>query len=269
MKAILQKAKSAPFRISLVLALPILASGCGSGSTPPTSSSGSLAGNWQMTMSPSDGNPEVKTESGFLLQNGDVVTGSVAVVDDPCSGIGSVTGTVTGTAVTLLVSPVGIQIDLNGSLGSDPTSMQGTYTIDTTGCASRQTAPQSGTWTANLVTPLNGSFSGTFTSTRFATTYTVSGQVSQGGNTGASNAPLSGNLSAPAGYCFTSVNITGVVSGTGVVMNLVDSTGAQVGQVTGASSLDGTSVTGKYSLIPQSTGDTCVAGDLGDVTFTL
>jgi len=267
MNAVHEKARRLKTALALVLA--ILSTACGSSSKSSTSTSGPVAGNWQMTMQPGDGNPEVKTESGFLQQSGNVVTGSVSVFDSPCSGVGSVTGTVNGMAVSLVVAPVGIQIGLTGTLGSDQASMSGTYTVITTGCSGRQTAPQSGTWTGNLVQPLNGNINGSFVSTRFGTIYAIGGNVSQGPNTGASNTTLTGTLSGPSGYCFASVNIAGVISGTETVWNLLDSNGNQIGTVTGTSSFDGTSVTGKYVILSQGRGNPCPAGDLGTVTLSL
>ena len=156
-------------------------------------------------------------------------------------------------------------------VGSDQASMTGTYVILASGCqATGVNTQETGTWTANLVKPVSGNIQGTFTSTRLGTALPVTGQISQGQNTGVSYAPLTGNLSIN-GYCFTSANIAGVVSGTAVVINLVNSSGVEIGQVTGTSTLDGTSVTGTYHIIPQGPGGTppCVDGDGGTVTLTL
>jgi hypothetical protein len=214
-----------------------------------------------------------RTQSGFLIQNGGTVTGSVIFTDQPCSGVGSVTGTVSGTAIALLVSPTGINVNLSGTIGSGQNSMSGNYTTLSTGCSATNVAPGKGIWTANRVRPLSGNIQGTFTSKdQGLSPVAVKGKVSQGPNTGISAVPLTGSLSA-TGYCFSTADISGAISGTSVVMNLVDSDGTQIGQVTGTTSLDGTFITGTYQVMGQGKGaepnPPCVEGDRGTVTLTL
>jgi hypothetical protein len=214
-----------------------------------------------------------KTQSGFLIQNGGTVTGSVIFTDQPCSGVGSVTGTVSGTAISLLVSPTGVNVNLSGTIGSGQNSMSGNYTTLSTGCSATDVAPGTGIWTANRVKPLSGNIQGTFTSNdESLSPVTVTGKVSQGPNTGISTVPLTGSLSA-TDYCFSTADISGVVSGTSVLMNLVSSDGTQIGQVSGTTSLDGTFITGTYQVMGQGKGaepnPPCVEGDHGTVTLNL
>jgi hypothetical protein len=214
-----------------------------------------------------------KTQSGFLIQNGGTVTGSVIFTDTPCSGVGSVTGTVSGTAIALLVNPTGVNVSLSGTIGSGQNSMSGNYTTLSTGCSATNVAPGTGTWTANRVTPLSGNIHGTFTSKdQGLSPFAVTGKISQGPNTGISTVPLSGSLSA-TDYCFSTADISGVISGTSVVMNLVNSVGTQIGQVTGTTSLDGTFITGTYEVMGLGKGaepnPPCLHGDSGTVTLTL
>ena len=253
-------------RIALLLALPLLMTACGGGSSGAGSSPGSISGNWQMSLQKNQSKLKPKTQSGFLVQNSDVVTGGLLYTSIPCSGVGSVSGSVTGASISLVVDPVGITLNLIGTVSSDQTSMSGNYTLLSSGCGSTE----SGAWKAELVKPLSGTFQGTFTSTRLGTALPVTGQISQGQNIGISNTTLSGNLNI-TGYCFASANISGVVSGTAVVINLVNPSGAEIAQVTGTSTLDGTSVTGTYHVIPQGPGGTppCVDGDGGKVSLTL
>jgi hypothetical protein len=194
------------------------------------------------------------------MENGNAITGSILFNDTPCSGEGNVTGTVTGAGVSLVANPVGTQINLNGTLASGLTSMGGDYTILSTGCTGGA-APQSGTWIADLVTPLNGTINGTLAS-QGGPSYMLSGQISQGPNVGSSSATLSGSLSI-ANYCISAVNVTGTISGTAVAFNLVNSDGTQAGQISATTSLDGTTVAGTYNI-------TCGQSvDAGTVTFTL
>jgi hypothetical protein len=256
-------------RISILLALPLLMTACSSssGHSNTSSSPGSVSGNWQMTLQSTDTKLKPVAQSGFLLQNGNAVTGSLIVSNSTCSGVGSVSGNVDGSNVSLEINPTGTVIDLTGTV-SGQSSMSGSYTILSTGCAGSGDAPQTGTWTASLVPPLSGNLQGTFTSNRLGP-FAVTGQVSQGPNTGISNAALTGTLNVP-GYCFATANITGVVSGTSVVMNLVDPNGSELGEVIATSSPDGTSMTGtlKELGLGQSAPQGCKSSDSGAITLT-
>lgn len=222
-----------------------------------------------MTLQPSNQSLLPRTQSGFLLQNGGSVTGGVILIDLPCSGVGSITGTTTGSAVSLVEDTTGMVVNLDGTIGSGQDSMSGSYTILSTGCGGMGIAPQTGTWSASLVMPLSGNIQGAWTSTHKGA-FSLSGQITQGPNTGVSNAALSGSLNV-SGYCFASANILGSVSGTAVVINLVNSEGAQIGQMSGTSSLDGTSLTGKFDFLGNGPTGTlgCRAGDTGTFTLSL
>jgi hypothetical protein len=241
---------------------------CGSSnSKSDPATAGPLAGNWQMSLQPSESTLNPRSQAGFLQQNGNAVTGSLLLTDVPCSGIGNVTGTISGADVALVISPTGLMVNLNGTLASSSNSMSGDYTILSTGCSAANTAPQTGTWTANLVPPFSGNFTGTFVDGS-GITYPVSGQLTQGSNSGSSTAPITGTLSI-TGYCFSSANITGLVGGTSVVLNLVDPSGNQIGEMFATSSLDASSMSGTYKYVGQGTTGVqgCVAGHGG--TFTL
>lgn len=256
--------------IAFGVALLIFMNGCGSSSNnSATTSTGPLSGNWQMSLQSSDAKLNPRPQSGFLLQNGNAVTGSVFFSDNPCSGVGSVSGTVSGSDVSLAIDPVGIEVNLTGTLGAGPT-MSGDYTTLSTGCTGTNVAPDTGTWTANLVAPLNGNIQGTFTSKVTDTAYAITGQLTQGANTGISNAALTGTLNI-ANYCLATANIVGVVSGTSVVINLTGSDGTQIGQISATTSLDGTTLAGTYNIARQGSGSTkpCTGGDNGTVSFTL
>jgi hypothetical protein len=214
-----------------------------------------------------------RTTSGFLVQNGNTVTGSVMFTDAPCSGVGSVSGTLSGTAISLLVNPTGVNVNLSGNLSSGQNSISGSYTILSMGCNSSGSGSisETGSWTGNLVAPLNGTIQGTFTSKHIGP-LAITGQLSQGSNNGSSIAPLTGSLNA-TNYCFSTANIQGVISGTAVVMNLVNPDGTQIGQVAGTASLDGTLITGTFQIIGLGKGalpnPPCVSGDSGTVTLML
>jgi hypothetical protein len=260
--------KSVLMGIALLSASSWLAMSCGNDPINPSAPApGPLSGNWQMSLQPSNPDLFTKNQSGFLVEDGTNLTGSMLFTDLQCTGTGNAAGTINGADVSLTVTPTGLEVNLTGTIASNPLSMSGTYTILATGCTGNAASPQSGTWTANPVTPLKGTYQGTLSSNKAGTTFSLTTQLTQGANGASSSAPLTGTVSA-TGYCFPTANVTGAVSGTSVVMNLVNSSGAQIGQINGTSSLNGTSMTGSFlisSLGKES--PPCQSGDAG--TFTV
>jgi hypothetical protein len=251
------------------LAVPILMTGCGSSSSQNSSSSASsgISGNWQMSLTPAGSTSDPKYQSGFLVQSAETISGSVIVADNPCSGIGTVNGTVSGSDVSLVVTLSGITINLTGSV-SGQDAMSGNYTVLSSGCEWSGVSPQTGTWTATQIPPLSGNITaGTLTAQ--GTPYTgITGQLTQGANTGVSTAALSGTISIP-GYCFTSANVVGTISGTAVALNLLDSNGTQIGEIT--STLNGSSLTGLLYYLGQGADGTkgCREPGGGNITLTM
>jgi hypothetical protein len=252
-----------------IMVLPFLFTACGGSSSNTVTPSGSIAGNWQMSLQPTNSNESPRTQSGFLLQSVNAVTGSLLLTDSPCTAVGNVSGTLSGTNVSMVVDPNGVQVNLTGTVGSGQSSMTGDYTILSTGCSAAGASPDTGTWTATLVPPFTGNLSGTFTS-HTGTTYAATGMLTQGSNTGLSNAPVTGTLNL-TGYCFATANIVGTVSGTNVVLNFVDPDGTQLGELYATSSTDATSMTGTYEYIGEGTGAPkgCTGDDHGTITLTL
>ncbi len=258
----------------LWLAWLLCMSACGTSNTASTGSTGSISGNWLIGLTDTADTKASITQSGSLLQNNDIVTGSLIFTDSPCSGVGNFQGSVTGSAVSLTVNPTGTEINLTGTMGSESSCaskqacMGGTYTTLSMGCTAGKTIPSAGTWTATLVSPLSGNITGTFTK-KGVTTATVTGMVTQGPNSGSSSTPLTGSLTFAGGFCYSSANIVGSISGTSVVMNLVDSDGTQIGEVYGTSSIDGTSFIGTYEYLGQGSGGTKGCTDAGTGVATL
>ena len=249
---------------------------CANKNTPPTGTT--FTGNWQITLD-RHLNPIPLSYTGFLIQSGNSIAGSV-VLGDGCPGVGPVTGTITGQSFQLTIEEFGQTINLNGDLPSGSAPPNGQFSTLGGGCTQ---FPSTGSWTANQIKPLSSTFHGTFTSTN-STSLTpvmnVTGIVAQGLNTGASSATLSGTLSAasyvaPCAY-LTNATITGTISGTTVVWNLYAPNGTPLGRIplpnsipgvppTATISLDGSSLTGSYQF--QSISSTC-GGDQGSVQLT-
>jgi hypothetical protein len=266
-------------KIAFVVALSLLMGSCGSGkSTPSSSSSPSLAGNWQINLVDAADAKATISQSGSLLQNNATVSGSLLFNDSACSGVGGVQGSITGSDVSLVVNPTGSETNLTGTMSaaSSPACsgsnacMDGTYITLSTGCADGKTVPSTGMWTATLVSPLNGNITGTFTSSKGAV-YSLTGKVSQGTNAGASSTPLSGSVSFGDGFCYPSANIVGSISGTAVAMNLVEPDGTQIGQITGISAVDGSLISGDYNNVALGKGasSACVTNGKGTATLTI
>jgi hypothetical protein len=290
------KVLTAALAAFLLVGLLFLAACGGGGASSSTNSSSAapITGNWSIALqtipSTPTGTPKsTGTLSGFLSGTKDAVTGRTVYTGTTCAGIGNVSGTVTGSKVALSVSPTGLNISLTGTLAPDQSSMCGTsaganvmsgnYTLLASGCGK----PETGSWTGCPVQPLNGTLSGTFTSNSIGNpVFPVTAAISQGSSDGASSAPLTGTLTAGStgSACFppgTTVNISGLISGEGVVIGLANSAGDPFGQITGTwPNLDPaatppitiSSLTGKYNIPPQGPrGAPCSKGDSGKVCF--
>lgn len=260
----------------LMISLLVLASvSCGDNKPPaPTT----FTGNWEITLNRHE-NPAPLIYSGFLLQAGNSVSGSV-VLGDGCQGVGSVSGTITGQAFQLSINEFGQVINLSGNLPSGNGPVNGQFSTLPGACTE---FPSTGSWTAAQIKPMTSTFHGTFVSTNSAAitpSLDVTGIITQGPNTGASSATLSGTLTAasyvaPCAY-LTNATITGTISGTTIVWNLFAPNGTAMGRVPlpgglpggppdATISIDGSSLTGSYQFQPISS--SC-GGDQGSVQLT-
>lgn len=221
----------------------VLLAACGGGSG--TAKVGALSGNWQMTL---QSKTSAETQSGFLLQSGNVVSGGLLLSGQTisgqtsCMGVGSVLGQTSGPNLSLTVSPAGQTVNLTGTSANNFTSMSGSYSILAAGCGQTEV----GTWTANQVIPLTGSFQAMFTPNNSGPVFSFTGTITQGPNTGGSTATLSGSMTSTDSPCFTSASIGGLVSGTSVVFNLLTPGGVALGKYTATMTTDATSITGSF-----------------------
>ena len=248
---------------SALLVCLVVLTACGGRGNGDTASSGQpFSGNWQMVLQLSP--TSSKTESGFILQSGHSLTGKFVVAGQTvCAGLGSAQGEVSGSNVAITVNQIGQTVGLTGTTVSDGTSISGNYSILASGCG----VSQIGTWTADRVKPLNGSFQGTFTSIQNnGLVYEVAATVTQGPNTGSSTSDLSGTITSTNASCFSSLSISGLISGTSVVFNLVTLDGTAVGQYRATATTDATTLTGNYQFNAQT--HVC-SGDFGTAALTL
>jgi hypothetical protein len=218
-----------------------LLSACGGSSKSPDNS-GQLAGNWQITKMALDTSLQGGIQGGFLTQKGQgSVNGqfvySFSSTSQPgsfCnSGTATVTGTVNGQNVTLSVLAGPQTYTLKGTLSSDGSTLTGTYdSTDGHGCGTAQTGLQ---WSAVLVPPLNGAVQGDFHSTGalngllVGRDFPVTGILSQGPNTGASSATVTGTLSFQGYPCMASASVTGEITGNSVILQVFAADGLNAG----------------------------------------
>lgn len=256
--------------VSLCVLLSMILAACGCGSSSKNSQVAvPLAGNWQVTMNaPADGSfggAAVNTQSscgigsappcplllgGFLLPNNGSVSGaltySITSIPQqpgtfPCSGSATVTGSLSGQNVKLTVQ-AGLQtFSLSGTLSADGSTMTGTYSSTATqGCGTAQSGLQ---WTAVSVPSVSGQFQGFFHSRVSHIQFNpgfpsdedfpISGFLTQGANTGATNATVTGVLNFDEGYpCLgTTASVNGQISGDSIVLQIIASNGLIVGQI--------------------------------------
>jgi hypothetical protein len=176
--------------------------------------------------------------SGFLLQSGDSVTGSV-ILGGGCQGVGPITGTFDGQNLSLTISEFGQDVSLTGTVPaagpSSSTFVSGAFSSLAGGCAD---FASTGTWSAVRVAPLSGSFHGTIVGIPAANStdiFNVTGTITQGPNTGSSNAMLSGTVTATGAphFCgyLTTATIVGLISGTEATLGLFGPSGSQITQI--------------------------------------
>jgi hypothetical protein len=219
----------------------LMAAGCGGGSSA-ASSSGALSGNWQLNLVqnyPSASTPITLSASGFVTQSSETLSGSIQgpnVISATglygCSGVGQLSGTVSGQTVTFSLNPGGSEFDFTGAMASDSTSISGTYEALGGGCIAKAT---SGTFTASLIPALNGAFTGQLTDSSYmallgdTNPISVTGSFTQSSNAGASNATITGTISATDYPCFETAYLTGTISGQSVYLDVYDFKGEQIG----------------------------------------
>lgn len=221
-----------------------------------------VAGNWQITLQGATTN---YSQAGFLLQAGKSVSGQFLLLGD-CAGVGRVQGEAGTSTISMTVNQPGRTINLSGTAGGNGSSLKGDYSILTAGCG----ASEVGTWTALKVAALTGSFTGTFTSNASATPFHFTGTVTQGSNTGATSATLAGSMTSNDAVCFGDASVSGMISGTSVVLTLTSTDGSALGQFAGELTTDASSATGTYNFFNAQTPiPGCPGGDSGAATLEI
>lgn len=227
---------------TLLAGFLLLSLGCGGGNSS-VSTSGPLSGNWQVSLVQNYPAPQTQLSvSGFLTQSSNSLAGNVqgptitaASGNTTCGGVGPLSGTITGQNVSFSVSPGGTVFNFTGTISSDNTSMSGTYQSQGGACSNY---PSSGTWTAALIPPLNGSFTGTISDSQYMAAFTgssspvnVTGTLSQTPNVGSNSASVSGTITAQGYPCFVTASVTGTISGSSVLLSVYSYNGDLIGSI--------------------------------------
>lgn len=231
--------------VALLAGFVFLHSGCGS-SAVISQPAGALSGNWQFNLLKNyPFQQEQLSASGFLQQSNGNLTGSVQGPTTTntsgtatCGGTGPLTGTVNNGTVSFTLNPGGTTINFTGTISSDQKSMSGSYEAIGGGCYSY---PTSGIWTAFLIPPLNGKFTGTIESSYMGAVaglgvgasvpVTVSGSFAQSANASSSAATLTGTITAVGYPCFATASLTGTISGQDIYLSVYGYNGLQIGTI--------------------------------------
>jgi hypothetical protein len=244
-----------------LLGAVMVLSGCGGGSSQMQTLPPLTSGNWQFNQAnPPDQSFQGGLQGGFLSEKNGSLTGTVAYfVSLPsqtggpatvCStGSAPITGTISGQNVSLTAVAGTQTFTFTGTLSPDGLTLTGTYdstagtTVGGAACGTAQTGLQ---WNAISVQPLSGTIQGSFHSTGGTAglsdqNFPVSMTLVQGGNGGTSNASVTGNVSfidpttLVSNYpCFATAAVSGQISGTSVVLQMVGSDGSSLGQIGGS-----------------------------------
>jgi hypothetical protein len=222
---------------------------CGGNNNNTKADPSSLSGNWQISLQ-STISSDSESQSGFLVQSGNILSGSLLFSGQTisgqtaCAGVGSATGQVSGSEMTLTVSPAGQTISLTGASGNSG-SLSGNYSILAAGCGQSDT----GTWTASLVQPLSGVFVATFTPYYGeGNIFHFTGSITQGPNSRQSIATLSGTMTSTDAPCFSTISVAGIVTGTAVTLNFLTADGQELGKYAATMTTDASSLSGNFAF---------------------
>jgi len=108
----------------------------------------SLTGTWQIT-GKSTAFGLTFTGTGTVQQTGSSVTGQITLSGSPCASTAALSGSISGTTVTVQLLEGSQTVNFTGAANSGLTSISGTYTAPSGGC----TNGDYGTWTATITAP--------------------------------------------------------------------------------------------------------------------
>jgi uncharacterized protein (TIGR03437 family) len=220
-----------------------------------------LSGTWQGTWTSSQFSGLSGVLAANLTQSGTRLTGTVLFGGSPCFVGGTVTGTVSGSALTASINLGGGQtIALSANAIATATTINGTYTLQGGSCA-----PNGDTGTFSLspasvsVSSVAGSWQGTWSSSVYLGVFgSLSANLTQ------SEPTVTGTVSYVGSPCFTGGSLVGTMIA-GVIAGNLDVGGGQTVTLSASANPTGTSLNGTYILA----GGTCAPdGDAGTFSMT-
>ena len=135
--------------LALVACVGLTACGAGGGAGSNSGQTVNLAGFWQA--STVSGLGFDTSLSGTIAQNGEQLSGTMNITGSPCAISGTLSGTISGSRVSLSLSEGQQSVSLSGTASADGSSISGTYQGQSGGCLSGD----SGTFTATRSTSSN------------------------------------------------------------------------------------------------------------------
>jgi hypothetical protein len=205
-----------PIAAIATLLLATFLAGCGGSSSTGggPAPNAQLNGSWHATLTSTAGGSPSSVDL-FILQNGTVLTSNQVLVGTTCSSVGTMSGSVSGKSVNILITGnEGDTISFMGTASSG-TSLSGPYTTKSSGQCSLN--DDMGTLSATLIPSVqNASWTGSTQSTRYPpgdTTFTANLTEDTSGNiTGMLTFTESSGSSASC-TSFASGPVTGLQTG--------------------------------------------------------
>jgi hypothetical protein len=195
-------------------------SSTGGGSNTSLSQTAQINGAWQARANSNSPNAVPVFVEANLTQSSASVQSTAFLIVNSCVTANSrstVTGNVNGNIVTLIASYTGVTVNLTGTVSADGSTMAGTYV------ASGSCGSDAGTWTAQKLPQVNGTYSGTVTSNSTPTQHIgVQGTISADANYN-----LTGSA-VVSSSCLSSLNFSGSQIGAAAVITGTDNVGDRV-----------------------------------------
>jgi Bacterial Ig-like domain (group 2)/Abnormal spindle-like microcephaly-assoc'd, ASPM-SPD-2-Hydin/Galactose oxidase, central domain len=196
------------------------ATNTGSGSDASSSQTAQINGAWQARANSNSPNALALFVEANLTQSSASVQSTAFLIVNSCVTANSgskVTGTINGNIVTLTASYSGVTVNLTGTVSTDGSTMAGTY-VATGVCGS-----DAGTWTAQRLPQVSGTYSGMVTSNSTPTQHiAVQGAISADANYN-----LTGSATVTSS-CLKSLSFSGSQIGAAAVITGTDNVGDRI-----------------------------------------
>jgi len=143
---------------TMSFALAIGFAACGGGgansgtSTPITTATPNIAGNWTFTATSSSFGTQY-SGVGTVAQNGSTMSAALALSGTPCASSAALSGSLNGDSITMTLNENGQVVTLTGTVASNGNSASGSYSAAAGGCTNGDMGTWAGTRTSVSTTP--------------------------------------------------------------------------------------------------------------------